>query len=143
MYRQTRAKALYIEFDQNGNSLPIGSYTATVLYYLNSSPTYENGGVLTGGTAIGLSPFTFKIETPQVLSQEIAQNPQSVSLMFVLVLVVILTVLANAVSFGVTYYALKTTTKRKRIAFFGKLDAALMLSFNVIGLIIAYLTLIK
>jgi hypothetical protein len=128
------SESFYIEFDQNGNSLPIGSYTATVFYYLNSAPTYGNDGILTGGTPIGLSPFNFKIETPKVLSQEIAQNPPNANITIVDFVVTVF--IAVILSVAITFVIATKTRLLKSLKKSGGLIAILSLIFTIVGLII-------
>jgi hypothetical protein len=106
----------YIEFAQSSNSLPIGSYTAYVLCYVNSAPTYGNDGMLTGGTPIDDSPFTFQIESPQVLQQKIAQNPmpQGSNLTFAsIVLIILISAFLGVVLSLVLIYVIIPRTKFK------------------------------
>lgn len=137
------SKELFVEFDQYGASLDIGSYTAKVSYYLNSNVNYGYNGELTGDTPIGQYPFEFKIQNSEVLQQSIAENPQGVNFTAILEIVGIIVILAAIISSGLTYFVISKTNflnkRNKKVQFFGSTATILGLVFTGIGL---YLQLI-
>ena len=118
---------------------PIGTYTAEVLCYLNTAPTYENGGILTGGTPIGDSPFAFQIESPQVLQQKIAQNPRGITANE-LAITIIIAIILSAI---ITYVVATKVKLFKSLKNSGTLIALLSLVFTVIGVLLQYLQLLR
>lgn len=138
-------ESFFVEFDQYGNSLSIGTYTAKVLYYLNSSPTYGYNDVLTGGTPIGQYPFTFQVESAQTLQNAISQNPNpsqgsNLTLVTVTLMILISVVLAVILSIFFIYFVIPRTRFKEKFA--DKTKKKYQLS-ELTGVIAVVLTIIQ
>lgn len=153
------SESFFVEFDNYGNNVPIGSYTAKVSYYLNTAPNYGINGVLIGATPIGQYPFNFQVESQKTLDNAIAQNPNpqvshgsNLTATSVILIVAVSVIVAVVLSVGLTYIIFTRTrfkekfgdeTKKRQYQFFGSLATVLSLIFSFIAIYIAYLQLIK
>lgn len=114
-------ESFFVEFDQNGNSFSIGSYTAEISYNLNSVVSYGYNGEPTGNTPIGQYPFNFQIETQQTLDNAIAQNPSpqtshspSLTLVSIVLIIAISAVLDAIICLGIIYFVVPRTRFKEK-----------------------------
>jgi uncharacterized protein YbcV (DUF1398 family) len=141
--------SVFVAFATTQNSLPIGSYSAKVSFYVNQQLNYGFNGVLIGNTPVGRFPFNFDVQTVKTLEDTIALNPapqvirgtyftyESI-IIAVLISVIIAVILSVVITLIITKSVFKKkfeNQKIKKIELFGILTTILSLIISMLQLL--------